>query len=75
MTIQEQIKELSKVVTLLTKSRNSRLANGKHTAVELDYQIDACKAAIKSLETLVNMRQEVKQCLKTLNDFNFELIQ
>lgn len=75
MTIQEQIKELNKVITILIKSMPKRLEGGKYTSVELDYQIRCCQAAVKSLETLDKMKQEVKQCLETLKEFNFELIQ
>ena len=75
MPITEQIKELNKVVTILIRSKPKRLEGGQHTEVELDYQIRCCQAAVKSLETLDKMKQDVKQCLKTLDEFNFELIQ
>ena len=75
MIIQEQINELNKVINLLIRSKKGRLEKGKLTEAELDYQIECCKDAVKSLESLLKLREEVKQCLSTLNNFNFELIQ
>lgn len=75
MTIQEQVKELNKIVDLLVRSKNKRLEKGKLTSAELDYQIECCRGAVKSLESLIKLREDVKTCLSTLNDFDFGLIQ
>lgn len=75
MRLQEQIEELKKVIVLLERSKTKRLEGGKHTEVELNYQISCLKNAQTSLERLLKLREQVQQSLKTLNEFDFEMIQ
>ena len=75
MRLQEQIAEMQKVVKLLEKSKEQRLKGGRHTEAELNYQIECCTCAVKSLERLLSLKDDVKNALETLKNFNFEMIQ